>query len=81
MTVYEVVSLNKELLKTLHKNGIKSEDYKWLDLYEDYMHMKKAGEKTSYIVATLSAKYKVCERQVYKVIKNMGRNCRKRAVR
>lgn len=29
MTVYDIVSLNRELLKRLHKNGIKVNDYKW----------------------------------------------------
>ena len=32
MTAYEVVSLNKELLKRLHKIGIKTDDYKWLGI-------------------------------------------------
>lgn len=44
MTVYDIVSLNRELLKRLHKNGIKTDDYKWLDLYNDYMQMKAAGD-------------------------------------
>lgn len=51
MTVYDIVSLNRELLKRLHKNGIKVNDYKWLDLYNDYLQMKADGDKTSYIVA------------------------------
>lgn len=81
MTVYDIVSLNRELLKRLHKNGIKTDDYKWLDLYNDYMQMKADGNKTSYIVAKLSCRYKVCERQVFKVVKKMGQNCQKRAVK
>ena len=81
MTVYDIVSLNRELLKRLHKNGIKVGDYKWLDLYNDYLQMKADGDKTSYIVATLSNKYKVCERQVFKVVKMMSQNCQKRAVK
>ena len=44
MTVYDIVSLNRELLKRLHKNGIKTDDYKWLDLYNDYMQMKADGD-------------------------------------
>lgn len=81
MTVYDIVSLNRELLKRLHKNGIKVNDYKWLDLYNDYLQMKAEGYKTSYIVAKLSSKYKVCERQVFKVVKKMSLNCSKRAVK
>ena len=81
MTVYDIVSLNRELLKRLHKNGIKTDDYKWLDLHNDYLQMKADGYKTSYIVAKLSIKYNVCERQVFKVVKKMNQNCSKRAVK
>ncbi len=81
MTVYDIVSLNRELLKRLHKNGIKTDDYKWLDLYNDYLQMKAENHKTSYVVAKLSSKYKVCERQVFKVVKKMSSNCSKRAVK
>ena len=81
MTVYDIVSLNCELLKRLHKNGIKVGDYKWLDLYNDYLQMKAENHKTSYVVAKLSSKYKVCERQVFKVVKKMSSNCSKRAVK
>ncbi len=81
MTVYDIVSLNRELLKRLHKNGIKVDHYKWLDLYNDYLRMKADGDKMGYIVATLSSKYKVCERQVFKVVKMMSQNCQKRAVK
>ena len=81
MTVYDIVSLNRELLKRLHKNGIKTDDYKWLDLYNDYLQMKAENHKTSYVVAKLSSKYKVCERQVFKVVKKMSQNCSKRAVK
>ena len=49
MTAYEVVSLNKELLKRLHKIGIKTDDYKWLGIYGDYARMKSKGDKTSYV--------------------------------
>ncbi len=81
MTVYDIVSLNRELLKRLHKNGIKTDDYKWLDLYNDYLQMKAENHKTSYVVAKPSSKYKVCERQVFKVVKKMSSNCSKRAVK
>ena len=81
MTVYDIVSLNRERLKRLHKNGIKTDDYKWLDLYNDYLQMKAENHKTSYVVAKLSSKYKVCERQVFKVVKKMSSNCSKRAVK
>lgn len=75
MKVYEILSLAQEILKTLHESGSKSDDYKWMGLYHDYMRMKHEGNKTVYIVAVLSDRYKICERKVYKVLKRMEKDC------
>lgn len=74
MKVYELLSFNKELLKKIHTAGIKPDDYKYVDLYADYVSLKSNGEKVSYIVAKLSDKYQVSERQVYSVIGKMERD-------
>ena len=73
MKVYELVKLGGELLKTMSECGIKSEDYKWIEMYRKYLDMKAMGHKTSYTVAVLSEEYKICERKVYKVLKKMGK--------
>lgn len=75
MTAYEVVSLNKELLKRLQKIGIKTDDYKWLGIYGDYVRMKSKGNKTGYVVASISEKYGISERQVFKVVKKLSQKC------
>lgn len=75
MTVYEIVSLNQELLKRLHGFGISIDDFRWVNLYRDYLKMKAKGDKMVYIAAMLSRKYGVCERKVYKVINKMKRDC------
>lgn len=75
MKVYEIMFLIPDLLKTLHENGIKTEDYKWIELYKDYLRMRTMRHKTSYIVAVLSDKYGICERKVYKTIKKMDASC------
>ena len=73
MKVYEIMFLMPELLKVLYECGIKSEDYKWIEMYRKYLDMKAMGHKTSYTVAVLSEEYKICERKVYKVLKKMGK--------
>ena len=37
--------------------------------------MKNEGEKITYIVSSLSAKYKVSERKIYEIIKRFGKHC------
>lgn len=75
MKVYEILSLAPEFMKRLHDLGISQDDFRWLDLYREYLKMKAAGEKTVYIVAALSERYRCCERKVYKVIRSMERDC------
>ena len=68
MTFYELISLNSKLLTTLHSNGIKTEDYRHLKIYEDYKDMAARGEKITYIVSVLSTTYDLCERTIYRLI-------------
>lgn len=68
MKVHELLTFNKELLSRIHAAGIKPEDYKYIDLYNEYQERFRAGEKVTYIVACLSTKYSVSERQTYNII-------------
>jgi len=73
MKVYKILFLVPELLETLHKNGIKTGDYKWINLYKEYLNMKSMHHKTGYIVAVLAERYGICERKVYKILAKMNR--------
>ena len=75
MTVFEALSFNKELLKRLALLGLKTDDYKYIELFGEYEEMYKAGEKMTYIVSLLSVKYGISERKVYMIIKLFKSNC------
>ena len=79
MTIYEILSFNKELLQRLFNAGIKTSDCLYVDLFNDYTRMRAAGEKTTYIVAVLSDKYALSERKVYGIIKRLHRLCSARS--
>lgn len=72
MKVYELLTFNKELLKRIHSAGLRTDDYKYVDLYNEYKYRSNAGEKVTYIVAVLAAKYNVSERQVYKIVRKFS---------
>lgn len=80
MTIYEILSFNKELLRRLSRVGVKTDDFRYVDLFEDYSRMRKAGNKTTYIVAVLSDKYAISERKVYNVIRHLSEDCKSGAV-
>lgn len=75
MKVVELLNMCAEMMKRLHENGIVMEDYQFLPLLVDYQRMKEEGEKTTYAVAVLSEKYKICERRVYKLISIFMKDC------
>lgn len=68
MKFFELISLNSGIMKILHKNRIKIDAYRHLELYEKYLKLSEKGEKMTYIVADLSASFDMCERSVYKII-------------
>lgn len=80
MKVIELLTISAEILKVMHENGIKIDDYKYVPMYNEYVDMKAQGLKVTYIITVLSQKYNVCERKVYKVIRAMNQYCRIRAL-
>lgn len=75
MKVFEILSLNREFLDRLNSFGINPDDYKWTELYLDFKKMKEYGDKTVYAVAVLAERYNICERKVYKIIREMETDC------
>lgn len=75
MTAFEILYFNKDLLKRLVELGLKISDYKYVDLYIDYERMYNKKYKVVYIVSVLSTKYKISEREIYKIINRMRKDC------
>ena len=73
MTVYEIITLNKEYLELLDTLGIRTEHHKFVDLYRDYLQMEQNGDKKAYITSVLADRYGVGERTVYRAVRLMGR--------
>lgn len=80
MTIYEILSFNKELLQRLTEFGIRTEDYQYVSLFRDYTRMIEEGNKTTYAVAILSEKYAMSERKVYNVLRRLRTDCNGYAV-
>lgn len=80
MTVFEVLNFNREFLRRLMVTGIKPADCVYVDPYNDYLQMRNDGNKMTCIVAILSEKYTVSERQVYSIIDRLGKDCKGCAV-
>ena len=81
MTIYELIAINKELLERLYDEGIRTSDYKLVDLYEDYVRMRDRGDKITYIISILSKRYGISERSVYYAVGRLARGCKHAASR
>ena len=67
----EIVEFNKELLQKLKQSGIKLEDYKYCDLYRDYMELSRTERNRKVIFLTLAERYSISDRQVYNIINHL----------
>ena len=80
MKVIEILKLNRELLNICRAVGIRMDDVRYIELYNDYNRLQAEGEKITYIVAALSDKYGVCGRTVYDLIRRLKAECNLLAV-
>lgn len=67
----EIVDFNKELLQKLKKMGVKLTDYKYCDMYRDYMELIKTECNRKVVYLILAERYGVSDRQVYNIINHM----------
>ena len=72
MKIVELVKISKVTLKMMSDFGIKSEDWKHLDMYDEYLDMRSKCEKFRYIMAHLAEKYKISESSVKRILKRLS---------
>ena len=73
MNAAELLKINKFLMEMMSKVGIKHTDWRFLEMYDEYLCMRKARDKYAYIIAVLSEKYKVSESTIKRLIKRLSR--------
>ena len=67
----EILNFNKELLQKLKQAGVKLEDYKYCDLYRDYVELSVTEPNRKSVILTLAQRYHITDRQVYSIIKRL----------
>ena len=76
MTQYELLKTAESLLVVLMSNDVDAKDVKYLEMYKEYMRLKKEGHKVGYVVYYLSQQYECSEATVYRVVKRMTQEIR-----
>lgn len=71
MTRAELVEFNKELFQKMKQAGVKIEDYKYCDLYRDYVELSRTEHSRKVVFLTLAQRYNISDRQVYNIINRL----------
>lgn len=61
------------MVEVLLANHININDVQNLQIYEQFIEMKKQGHKVSYITVFLADEYGMTDRCIYKIIKRLSR--------
>lgn len=67
----DLIEFNKELFQKLKQAGVKLGDYKYCDLYRDYVEMLRTEPNRKTVMLTLAQRYGITDRQVYNVVNHM----------
>lgn len=54
--------------------GIKTTDHRHIELFDEYMEMRKSGFKVAYIEALLSDKYRISPRSISRIVSRFKRH-------
>lgn len=73
MTQYEILNAAQSILRLMADNGIKAEDVRYIDMYDEWCRLKNEGHKVEYIAYYLSERYDCNRATVYRVVKRMAR--------
>lgn len=75
MKIAEMLIFCANFPELLYKCNIKTNDFRYLPMYQEYKESVARGEKVSATVVLLAKKYKCSERFVYKYVKKMEQDC------
>ena len=64
----DLIEFNKELFQNLKRAGVRLDDYKYCDLYRDYVELSRKESNRKVVFLTLSERYGISDRQVYNII-------------
>jgi Mor family transcriptional regulator len=75
MKVAEIVFLGRELLKMASENDVKVNDWKHVDMYKQYVNMRKMGMKYRATICELATTYRISKSNVERIIRRFNREC------
>lgn len=68
MTVFDLIKVYEGPMNVLNDANVNLSDVRHIELFREYLRMKKEGHKLAYIVAFLVDEYSVGQATVYRII-------------
>ena len=75
MKVIELLKIGSNLLKVMSQNGVFRDDWKYVDSYERFKHMRKLGVKHSEAIRMLSKEKNIGSRTLERAFKRLAQEC------
>ena len=70
----DLIDSNRQLLQKLKEAGVKLEDFKYCDLYRDYLKMSETMHSRKEVILSLAQKHGYTGRQVYNILKHLEKS-------
>ena len=78
MRIIDLVEFNRELLQRMNEAGIRLEDYKYCDLYRDYLKLSETMNTRKEVILTLAERHHISDRQIYNILKHLEMSVKRR---
>ena len=74
MKVVELVFLSREVLKLLSENDVKTGDWKYLKMYDEFRHMRANGVKYRMAVVEVAQCHGISRSKAERIIKRLSKD-------
>ena len=71
MMAIDLVRFCKEIMKRLSKNDIRMDDYRHVEMCDDYKRLMENGHKKEYVIAVLREKYGLSESTIRRTLNRL----------
>lgn len=76
MTVYELLTAYKPILRAMDLNGYQMHNIRDVEVYEEYTALSAQDGKKEYHIAVLADKYGLSRSTVYRILKKMRKQAK-----
>lgn len=75
MKIVETIKICAELLKFMSRNGIFIDDWKYIEAYDQFRHMRSLGIKYDKAISDIASDRNISKRTLQRAIKRLSKEC------